>query len=289
MKKMKTAGRNENMKRTSWALLFRMIMGLVLAGTLLAPVSGLAAGPYVAKAVTEETDWISPVYDLLEEEMELPLSADWKTNGWTVEGDGDSDSTKMLFSYPAEGSGAFLGSYQVEYKADAGSVGSGQAMEALERHLVPALNFIRMMRLTLEYRLAMSDEAVNEYFSDRYKYAVRVPVFYSGKDGNVRVDVLPFYFVPRDKEEKGAAGQNFPHGFRADGSAGAERLAAADAGAVEKRALLRGDGERRRTAGTVGDGVRIQRGSPDPGGALVCHEPGAERGRNLPADPGRIP
>lgn len=202
MKKMKTAGRNENMKRTRWALLFRMIMGLVLAGALLVPVSGLAAGPYVAKAVTEETDWISPVYDLLEEEMELPLSADWKTNGWTVEGDGDSDSTKMLFSYPAEGSGAFLGSYRVEYKADAGSVGSGQAMEALERHLVPALNFIRMMRLTLEYRLAMSDEAVNVYFSDRYKYAVRVPVFYSGKDGNVRVDVLPFYFVPRDKEEK---------------------------------------------------------------------------------------
>ena len=78
MKEMKTTGRNENMKRTRWAFLFRMIMGLALAGALLAPAAGLAAGPYVAKAATEETDWISPVYDLLEEEMELPLSADWK-------------------------------------------------------------------------------------------------------------------------------------------------------------------------------------------------------------------
>ena len=196
MKEMKTTGRNENMKRTRWAFLFRMIMGLALAGALLAPAAGLAAGPYVAKAATEETDWISPVYDLLEEEMELPLSADWKTSGWTVEGDGDS--TEMLFSYPAEGSGAFLGNYRTEYKAAAGSMGSGQATEALERHLVPALNFIRMMRLTLEYKLAMSDDAVNGYFSDRY--SVRVPVFYSGKDENVRVDVLPFYFVPRDEK-----------------------------------------------------------------------------------------
>ena len=120
----------------------------------------------------------------------------WKTSGWTVEGDGDS--TEMLFSYPAEGSGAFLGNYRTEYKAAAGSMGGGQATEALERHLVPALNFIRMMRLTLEYKLAMSDDAVNGYFADRY--SVRVPVFYSGKDENVRVDVLPFYFVPRDEK-----------------------------------------------------------------------------------------
>ena len=78
--------RSNGSSRNCWAFLFRMIMGLALAGALLAPAAGLAAGPYVAKAATEETDWISPVYDLLEEEgkgqiMVKPLSELRKLNG----------------------------------------------------------------------------------------------------------------------------------------------------------------------------------------------------------------
>ena len=185
------------MRRTRWAILFRRTVGLILLAAMLTPAFGMAAGPYVAKPAAEETDWISPVYATLEDELKLTQSADWKTDGWTVEGGTEGGGTAMLFSYADEESGAFLGNYRAEYTVPAGKAGNESAMEALEGHLVPALNFIRTMRLTLEYRLAMSDSAVNGYFSARY--SVRVPVFYSGEDDGVRVAVLPFYFVPQDE------------------------------------------------------------------------------------------